>query len=456
MYRIFVNYRQGSHSMAVKGLTDALERHFGRHEVFLDAGIPEGANYARELEIWLHSCDVLVAVIHEGWDDTFTEQRWKDWVHYEIATALKRGITVIPVLLENAGIPEWKKLPEDIADINLRQHARLRAATYREDVDRLIRRIEHNLGGDADTSHTPVAAKPKRTVLHIAALAVVLFLMAIGLFLSPGPAWRVFALPAFVSTVMLAAASTLTVIATWSLRRLGHRWEQRAGTRTHREALSRNWILPALLIVASAAMLSRAMTEDGRWEEWEWWYAVILVLFAAFFLHRWWRRTTEGDDVWPPPVTTDHWVFRRAALRLHDKLRSDDAEWRHPRSYKAQRQAESVYFALGRTREELARRAALPLMRWIRNGYSAETTVYIGWFASIVLLEVASVAALVFGDPVPGSPYRLIAITVAAATVFTGAMVVTNFLLDRYRTGKWIEELTEWQQKLGPLVLNEG
>jgi hypothetical protein len=58
----------------------------------------------------------------------------------------------------------------------------------------------------------------------------------------------------------------------------------------------------------------------------------------------------------------------------------------------------------------------------------------------------------VFGDPVPGHPLRVIAITVVVAAALTAAMVTTYFFLDRYRVTKWIDELTDWQKKLGPLI----
>jgi hypothetical protein len=452
VYSIFVNYRRGEHSVAVAALVEMLAHHFGRDEVFLDVDIPSGERYPQEIGDRLHGCHVLISVIHNGWAATFDEPRRKDWVHHEIATALKKNITVIPVLLEDASLPTWEQLPPAIADILLLQNANLRAAEFRSDVVNLIRRIEHHVDLDKTTPpKPPVEAKPKRTELHITALAVVLFLVTFIVFFEGGPLWFMFAQPAFVSAVLLALASLVTMIATWSLRRLGYRWEQRAGTRTHRESLSRNWLLPALLIVASAFFVSRTMTEDGAWQEWEWWYLVVLALFGAYYLHRSWRDMTAGEHAWPPPVTTEHWVFRRAALRLHDKL-TTDKEWRHPRSRTPQRQAVSIYLDLAQARTDLIARASLPLARWTRNGYAGETTIYLGWFTSIIMLDLSAVAALVFGGNVAGTPLLVIAVTVVGAAVFTAVTVTTQFLLDRYRVTKWIDELTEWQRKLGPLI----
>lgn len=451
MYSIFVNYRRGDHSVAVAALAETLARHFGRDEVFLDVGIPSGERYPQEITERLHNCAVLVSVIHAGWLATFDQQRRKDWVRHEIATALTKNITVIPVLLENATPPTWEQLPRDIADLTLFQTAHLRSAAFRSDVDQLIRRIEQHVDLGKTPPKPSTGDKPARTGLKISALAIGLALLTAAVFFDRAPLWRMFAQPAFGSAALLALASTATMIMTWSLRGLGARWERRAGTRTHREALSRTWIVPALAIVGSAFFVSKGMAQNGGWQEWEWWYLVVVVLFAAFYLHRWWRRTTEEDDAWPPPVTTDHWVFRRAALRLHDRLTTNQ-EWRRPRARTAQREAVSVYLDLAQARKDLTIRATLPVTRWIRHGYYGQTTAYLGWFMSIVVLDLSSAGALVFGDPVPGSPFRVIAVTVAGAAAFTAAMVTTHLLLDRYRVTKWIEELIDWQRKLGPLI----
>ncbi|HEX6352530.1 TIR domain-containing protein [Actinophytocola sp.] len=455
MYSIFVNYRRGEHSVAVAALVEMLAHHFGRDEVFLDVGIPSGERYPQEIEERLHGCDVLVSVIHNGWAATFGQPRRKDWVRYEIRTALRKNTTVIPVVLEDAAIPAWEQLPEDIADILLLQSATLRSAEFRGDVDNLIRRIEHHVDLDgAAARKAPVRAKPKRTWLRIAALAVALYLVTLVMFfdsVEDEALWRRFAEPAFASTALLVLASSLTMIATWPLKRLSYRWERNAGTRTYREALSRNWIVPALLFVATAFGVSRAMTEDGGWQEWEVWYVGVVVLFGLFYLHRQWRISTVEDHAWPPPVTTDHWLFRRAALRLHEKL-TTDKEWRTPRSRTLQRQAVSVYLDLAQARLDLIAKSRLSLGRWILGGHSGETTVYVAWYTSILVLDVSAVAALVFGEHVPGNPLLVIAITVVAATAFTAAMVTTHLLLDRYRVRKRIEELTEWQGKLGPLI----
>ena len=50
----------------------------------------------------------------------------QDWVRLEVASALRRGMTVIPVLLDGASMPAERTLPEE-----LRPLARLNAVDVR-------------------------------------------------------------------------------------------------------------------------------------------------------------------------------------------------------------------------------------------------------------------------------------------------------------------------------------
>jgi hypothetical protein len=68
--------------------------------------IPLGANFAKVLGEEVAKCDVLLAIIGPGWIDARDEDGRRrlenphDFVRIEIATALKRVIPVIPVLLQ--------------------------------------------------------------------------------------------------------------------------------------------------------------------------------------------------------------------------------------------------------------------------------------------------------------------------------------------------------------------
>ena len=66
-----------------------------------------GQRFDRELEKALGETDVFIAVIGPRWMELLGERASgeRDYVREEIAGALKRGIVVIPVLVERTPLP---------------------------------------------------------------------------------------------------------------------------------------------------------------------------------------------------------------------------------------------------------------------------------------------------------------------------------------------------------------
>jgi len=85
-----------------------------------------GINFVEEIEKNVGSCDVLIAVIGKHWLISTDEKRRRrlnnpnDFVRLEIATALKRNIRVIPVLVDGASMPPSGQLPEDLKPLAFR------------------------------------------------------------------------------------------------------------------------------------------------------------------------------------------------------------------------------------------------------------------------------------------------------------------------------------------------
>ncbi|RSM80356.1 TIR domain-containing protein [Kibdelosporangium aridum] len=448
---IFINYRRGPHSVTVGALEDRLSHHFGADQVFVDNQIEPGSRYPDQLRAKLFDSDVVVAVIHDGWLAEFARQRPVDWVLFEIDTALREHIPVIPVLLEDVDPPQRHELPTQLAEVAVLQAARVRGATFRSDVDHLVRMVERHVAPVAAASPKPARPpRPKRVVRRLLAWALGVFSISLVLML-PEPNWQLwewFSFAAFGSTVILTAMSLVTMIAIPLVKRFTYRWDVEAGTMSLREVTKRRWLLLALTLLPFVYALSKFGTnQDGAWQEWEVWYLIVISIVAAFFVHRSWRRFEARDYDWPPPVDTEPAVFRRAANRLYERL-TTDPDWRATRSRANQWQAVSVYLDLAEVRLALRARATMSLPQWIKAGHSGEIVAYLGWLASILALDVVAIILA----PAAIGPYRLIAVTVAAALVFTAAKTVTGFYTDRKEVTRWIGELTDWQTKIGPLV----
>jgi hypothetical protein len=145
---VFINYRNNDRPEAAGAIYGELVQRFGRDRVFRDCdSIQAGDRYPAVLRSALADADVLVAVVGPGWlatDESGTRliDRDYDWVRTEIATALRIGTPVVPVLLADAAQPTGDELPDDI-----RQLARVQALPFShrrlgEDLTRLVARIE--------------------------------------------------------------------------------------------------------------------------------------------------------------------------------------------------------------------------------------------------------------------------------------------------------------------------
>jgi hypothetical protein len=129
---IFISYRR-SDSIAETGrIYDRLVTDFGRERVFKDVdSIPFGIDFADYLDQAVSQCQVLLVIIGKTWlnvtepDGTRRIDDPNDFVRIEIESALRRGIPVIPVLLEGATMPRSDQLPEALAPLARRNAAQV-------------------------------------------------------------------------------------------------------------------------------------------------------------------------------------------------------------------------------------------------------------------------------------------------------------------------------------------
>ena len=150
--KIFISYRRDDSAGHTGRLTDRLAGEFGQDLLFMDVdGIPLGMNFVKVLQEQVTKCAVLLAVIGPNWLEARDEDGNRrledpsDFVRVEIATALKRDIPVIPILLDGAGIPKAKQLPEDLKELALRNGLNVRHASFHADMERLIRGLKEQL-----------------------------------------------------------------------------------------------------------------------------------------------------------------------------------------------------------------------------------------------------------------------------------------------------------------------
>jgi hypothetical protein len=130
MSSIFLSYRRQDAPGHAGRIYDRLVERFGKDNVYMDLdSTAPGADFGEVIDSVLARCAALIAVIGPNWitamrrsqrGDPATDP--EDWVRREIATALKRDIRVVPVLVQGVQMPDRDELPEDMKGL-ARRHA---------------------------------------------------------------------------------------------------------------------------------------------------------------------------------------------------------------------------------------------------------------------------------------------------------------------------------------------
>lgn len=152
--RIFISYRRGDTTAYAGRLYDYLTARFGEDNVFMDVDtIEPGLDFVEVIEGAVGSCQVFLALIGDAWlTETGQTGRRRldnpeDFVRLEVAASLKRGIRVIPVLVQGASMPSSSELPEPLAKLARRHAFDVSDLRWRQDVERLMTTIEKVLAG---------------------------------------------------------------------------------------------------------------------------------------------------------------------------------------------------------------------------------------------------------------------------------------------------------------------
>ena len=149
MKDIFLSYRRSDSSTITGRIHDHLRLKFGAQRLFKDVdSIPAGADFRDVVTDAVAQCKVFIAVIGDDWlEQTDSDGRRRidnpdDYVHLEIATALQRGIPVIPVLVDGTPLPGAADLPPPLQPLSYRQAIPVRPdPDFRHDIERLCNEL---------------------------------------------------------------------------------------------------------------------------------------------------------------------------------------------------------------------------------------------------------------------------------------------------------------------------
>lgn len=147
---IFISYRRHDSSFFAARLKDRLEQAFPG-DVFLDvSGIGGGADFVQTLRSAAGASKVVLVVIGPGWA-TASDGRARlgepgDFVTEEVATALREGITTLPVLIGGARMPRADELPEALRALASRNALSVSHERFDSDVGHVLAALYRPLG----------------------------------------------------------------------------------------------------------------------------------------------------------------------------------------------------------------------------------------------------------------------------------------------------------------------
>ncbi|MCO1657135.1 toll/interleukin-1 receptor domain-containing protein [Pseudonocardia humida] len=146
---IFVSYRRDDTAAAAGRLADLLIGRFGASRVFMDVDtIDYGQDFVQRIDQAIAGCDVLLAPIGTKWLDAVNERGQRriddpnDFVATEIGTALRRGIAVIPILVDGARMVDATALPAKLSGLARRNATSLDRDSFAADARRILDAVQ--------------------------------------------------------------------------------------------------------------------------------------------------------------------------------------------------------------------------------------------------------------------------------------------------------------------------
>ncbi|MFZ0633711.1 MAG: toll/interleukin-1 receptor domain-containing protein [Acidobacteriaceae bacterium] len=164
---IFINYRRNDSEGEAGRLFDELTTRFSENSVFMDvAAIGPGKDFRKAIDESVATCSVLLALIGQEWLETKDASGRRrlddphDFVRLELASALRRDIPVVPVLVRGAKMPLAERLPDDLRDLAFRNAVELTHARWKSDVQVLVHALRPYLEESGPCVDGPAQPEP--------------------------------------------------------------------------------------------------------------------------------------------------------------------------------------------------------------------------------------------------------------------------------------------------------
>ena len=151
--KVFISYRRDDAAGFAHAIHDRLVENLPKEQVFMDVvGIDPGADFVDKLKSTVNQSSVMLALIGKRWLGENGGGRPRihepnDWIRTEVATAIERGVRIIPVMLDGASMPPAESLPEDLRPLTRMNAVDVRGSRLDADVWDLAGATITALGG---------------------------------------------------------------------------------------------------------------------------------------------------------------------------------------------------------------------------------------------------------------------------------------------------------------------
>ena len=142
---IFISYRRKGGSMLAGILYNELIRQFKQEHVFKDIqSLHPGDDFKNVINTAIEKSDIFLLLINYNWashisgDADNQHLPEHDFAYFEIECALEKKVEIIPVLFENAFMPNPAELPVAIREITTKHAFSINSETVLEDVEKLV------------------------------------------------------------------------------------------------------------------------------------------------------------------------------------------------------------------------------------------------------------------------------------------------------------------------------
>jgi hypothetical protein len=145
---VVVSYRRKDTGHAAYRIRERLAGRLGEGSVFMDVdSIRPGEDFVARISQAVGVCQVLLALIGREWTTVADREGRRlddpdDLVAFEVAMALERGVTVVPVLIDGAEMPDEGDLPMRLKPLVWRNAYQVDQATFKHSAAALVEEVE--------------------------------------------------------------------------------------------------------------------------------------------------------------------------------------------------------------------------------------------------------------------------------------------------------------------------